>query len=227
MSERNKMLLVDVGNTRIKYLRDREIFYAESFEDLPLSGVDEVRVATVSRHDEIKSWMSTHSIPVRLARVKKHHQGLSVAYTDVARLGVDRWLAMLTKWVEGRSSFTVIDLGTAITVDNVDSEGIHCGGYIVPGFRLMKEALGLNTAQVGFGGESGRQDYGKNTEDCVDHGINRLVNAFVASVASDKFKGDSFVLTGGDVQKLDEELLGKDCEIDETLVIRGLRYCFE
>lgn len=223
----NSVLLVDVGNTRIKYLENGSVRYVERFGELPLDHVSEVRIATVSRHEEINAWSKKLTVPVRLAKVKKAHRGMTVAYEDVARLGVDRWLAMLARWVETQSGFTVVDLGTAITIDSVDGQGCHAGGYIVPGFRLMKESLGLNTAQVGFGGESASTHYGVNTADCVDHGINRMISAFVAGVARCEAVENDLVLTGGDAQKVNMMPLGKNCEIDETLVIRGLRYCFE
>ncbi len=229
MSELSKVLLVDVGNTRIKYMAadDTGIKYADSFDSLPLQGIDELRVATVSRHEEVASWSRSITQLVRIARVTKYHKGLTVAYNDVARLGVDRWLAMLTLWIENRKGFSVIDLGTAITADFVDNDGMHLGGYIAPGYRLMKEALGVHTAQVGFGGDSLRLGPGDNTESCVDHGINRLVFSWLADIQSIESKDKLFFLTGGDAEKALETGCGLNAEIDRTLVIRGLRYCFE
>ncbi|OOV86031.1 hypothetical protein BTA35_0214905 [Oceanospirillum linum] len=229
VSELSKLLLVDVGNTRIKFMAadSPEIKYADSFDSLPLQGVNEVRVATVSRHKEIANWSQSITPAVRVARVTKCHKGLTVAYDDESRLGVDRWLAMLALWVENQKSFSVIDLGTAITADFVDDTGMHLGGYITPGYRLMKEALGVHTAQVGFGGNSSRLEPGHNTECCVDHGINRMVFSWLADIQHMESEDKLFVLTGGDAEKALEAGYGLDAEIDRTLVIRGLRYCFE
>lgn len=229
VSEPSKLLLVDVGNTRIKYISDKSdtVGYAGDFDSLPLSEVDEVRIATVSRHEEIAEWSQSLNIRVRIAKVLKSHKGLTVVYDDVSRLGVDRWLAMLTLWVERGKGFSVVDLGTAITADFVNDAGKHIGGYIVPGYRLMKEALGLNTAQVGFGGDSSDIEPGANTEGCVDHGINRMVCSLIADIERGEGKEKPLVLTGGDAEKLVNSESGFNAEIDESLVIRGLRYCFE
>lgn len=229
MSELNNILLVDVGNTRIKYMRghDSQIRYVSDLNSLPCNEFDEVRIATVSRTHEIEAWGQSIPARVQIAKVRKEHRGLSVAYEDVSRLGVDRWLAMLALWVEKKRAFGVVDLGTAITADFVDSSGNHSGGYIVPGYRLMKQALGKNTDQVGFGGNSSEQKLGLNTEECVDHGINRLVYSFLTDLIKTKGDGSAFVLTGGDAEKVMRTGSVTNTEIDESLVIRGLRYCFE
>lgn len=229
MSELNNILLVDVGNTRIKYMRgyDSQIHYARDLNSLPYNEFDEVRIATVSRTKEIEAWAQSIPTRVQIAKVRKQHRGLSVVYEDISRLGVDRWLAMLSLWVERGQAFGVVDLGTAITADFVDSSGNHSGGYIVPGYRLMKQSLGKNTDQVGFGGNSSEQKLGLNTEECVDHGINRLVFSFLTNLRREEGDGNAFVLTGGDAEKALRAGSVPCAEIDESLVIRGLRYCFE
>lgn len=229
MLEPSKLLLVDVGNSRIKYIvgESDTVEYADSLDYLPLAGVNEVRIATVSRHDEIAEWSQSLGIRVRIAQVIKAHKGLTVVYEDVSRLGVDRWLVMLALWIERGKGFSVIDLGTAITADFVNDAGEHTGGYIVPGYRLMKDALGHNTAQVGFGGDSCRIEPGRNTAGCVDHGINRMVLSLITDINTVEGRDKPLVITGGDVEKLLNSKCELDAEIDETLVIRGLRYCFE
>ena len=230
MSEQNRTLLVDVGNTRIKYLADSmddSIRTVESFDAIPINQLSEIRVATVSRRDEIGEWSATLNVPVRIAKVIRQHRGLTVAYEDEQRLGVDRWLAMLALWEERQSAFCVVDLGTAITVDYVSHDGLHQGGYIIPGFGLMKQALGVSTAQVGFGGKSENTEPGLKTEDCVDHGINRMVLSLLNNIEHELLGEIPLVLTGGDAVRGGRFVSGQNMIIDETLVLRGLRYCFE
>lgn len=230
MSEQNRTLLVDVGNTRIKYLADSvddSIRAVESFESIPMDQVAEIKVATVSRKDEIARWSTSVGHPVRIARVIRQHRGLTVAYEDEQRLGVDRWLAMLALWEERQSGFCVVDLGTAITVDYVSHEGLHQGGYIIPGFGLMKQALGVRTDQVGFGGNSENIEPGLKTEDCVDHGINRMVLSLLNNIEQELQGEIPLVLTGGDAERSSRFISKGNLIIDETLVLRGLRYCFE
>ena len=35
----------------------------------------------------------------------------------------------------------IIDSGTAFTLDVINEEGLHLGGFILPGLRLMRESL--------------------------------------------------------------------------------------
>jgi type III pantothenate kinase len=230
--EPNKILLVDVGNTRVKYAIDdgqrlSTIMVVSRLSELPLGGFSEIRVATVSRHDEIDHWKSEIAVNVRQAKVIKQHHNLTVAYNEVERLGVDRWLAMLAVWCEKKTPTCVVDLGTAITADYVSSEGVHLGGYIIPGFLLMKQSLGNNTACVGFGSNGKGVDPGSVTEACVDNGINRLVRSFLKDLLQAEPACHSLVVTGGDSSRLDYHGFEADISVDEALVLRGLRYAFE
>ena len=106
------------------------------------------------------------------ARTQGETNGLLNSYTDPARMGVDRWLAMLAarKIVDGR--LCVVDAGSALTIDIVDESGLHEGGYIIPGPELMERALLLDTDQVRFEEDVAYElSPGKSTAEAVRHGI--------------------------------------------------------
>ena len=42
----------------------------------------------------------------------------------------------------------VVDCGTAVTIDALAADGRHLGGVIIPGMRLMREALYRETRQI-------------------------------------------------------------------------------
>ncbi|MCL7744712.1 type III pantothenate kinase [Guyparkeria hydrothermalis] len=73
-----------------------------------------------------------------------------VAYEDPARLGIDRFCAMIEAHalVEGRP-LAVINAGTAVTLDVLEADGQHRGGLILPGWRAQLE--GLRSAAPGLG----------------------------------------------------------------------------
>ena len=73
-----------------------------------------------------------------------------VAYPEPARLGVDRFCAMIEARgrVEGRP-LAVINAGTAVTLDVLDSDGQHRGGLILPGWQA--QLAGLRSAAPGLG----------------------------------------------------------------------------
>jgi type III pantothenate kinase len=84
----------------------------------------------------------------RLHRVRTERElgPLRIAYENPAHLGVDRFLAMLGQCGDGAS--LVIGVGTALTLDLVDADGLHRGGRIAPSPRTMREALHARAAQL-------------------------------------------------------------------------------
>jgi type III pantothenate kinase len=74
--------------------------------------------------------------------------GITVAYADPARLGVDRVLAMAAAHARDATAALVVGVGTALTVDLVDGSGRHRGGRIAPSPSLMREALQQRAPQL-------------------------------------------------------------------------------
>lgn len=76
-----------------------------------------------------------------IAQGQRQWPGLHIAYADPARLGVDRFLALLAADAGRAGAALVCGVGTALTVDLVDGAGVHRGGRIAPSPTLMREAL--------------------------------------------------------------------------------------
>ena len=78
--------------------------------------------------------------------------GVKNGYARPAQLGADRWASLVAAW--RRSTATdlfppacvVVNAGTAVTIDALDANGVFHGGLILPGMRLMLEALAEKTA---------------------------------------------------------------------------------
>ena len=66
---------------------------------------------------------------------------LRVGYPEPARLGVDRFLALLAASADEGGPALVCGVGTALTLDLVDAGGRHHGGLIAPSPTLMRHAL--------------------------------------------------------------------------------------
>ena len=98
--------------------------------------------------------------------------GLKNSYLEPARMGVDRWLAMLAGWHRAKGRVCVVDAGSALTIDIVAAGGEHEGGYIIPGPLLMERALLQDTDLVRFAEDV---DYslapGQSTAEAVRHGV--------------------------------------------------------
>ena len=157
------------------------------------------------------------------ARTRGESNGLVNSYTDPTRMGVDRWLAMLAarEIVEGR--VCVVDAGSALTIDIVDENGLHEGGYIIPGPELMERALLLDTDRVRF-----EEDVayglspGKSTAEAVRHGIAIAQAGAVLLVLNQmKITDDKLLTCGGGGEAL-YALLSSRGQNQPDLVFEGL-----
>jgi type III pantothenate kinase len=162
----------------------------------------------------------------RVSSLKQGH-GLINAYEIPSDLGSDRWSAMVGAHHEVQSAFMIVDAGSAITIDLVSESGQHIGGYISPGIKMMKQSLGLNTAQVNI--ESDKNETtsllpASSTVECVSAGIYlsavKLIEA-VFEQESKKIKELTAIVTGGNAKRIADLLSFKYVTMPD-LVLRGL-----
>ena len=226
-------LEVDAGNTRAKWrvCDHRGIF--DSGKDLQAALaekpswkalVEDVWVSSV--HDDQNEWILQVFPQAQFAKSQVSQSGLSNSYEDVHKMGVDRWLAMLAAWSKfPDQSHIVIDAGTALTLDVIDEFGRHVGGYICPGFSLMKSSLLGGTKRVMAEGDwqIGRA-LGNSTQDCVDHGVQDMVACWLEHHRALQPNARIWV-TGGDGQRL-VSLLAEPVLFEADLVLDGLQIHF-
>lgn len=133
---------------------------------------------------------------------------------------------MLAAWSKfPDQSHIVIDAGTALTLDVIDEFGRHVGGYICPGFSLMKSSLLGGTKRVMAEGDwqIGRA-LGSSTQDCVDHGVQDMVACWLEHHRALQPNARIWV-TGGDGQRL-VSLLAEPVLFEADLVLDGLQIHF-
>ncbi|MEW5249009.1 type III pantothenate kinase [Microbulbifer sp. 2201CG32-9] len=168
-------------------------------------------------------------LPVEFARVEPDCAGVTCAYRDVGRLGVDRWLAVLAAHQRYPGPALVADCGSALTLDLLGAGGQHLGGYILPGLELMHRALFRDTdaVKVSLDPSPGMSlSPGRDTGEAVNRGL--LLMALGAVERSLRLlesqsggAGPRLWLTGGDAA-----LISSFCEwpyqIVPDLVLDGL-----
>lgn len=156
----------------------------------------------------------------RYARSSAECGGLKNAYADPARLGVDRWLAMLAQWARTHTAFCVASAGTALTFDAVDASGQHRGGVIAPGLTgMINSTLGNTRFMVGAMPASHDHDLGRDTEACVRQGALHAAAGLLDRLAS-RHPGPH-VLAGGDAAALAPQL-NTPWQVQPDLVLQGL-----
>lgn len=184
----DRCLQLDVGNSSAKWrlMRDGEIagrgrYRADDSESLQalLSCSDTLEhiwvssVADIERNKNMSELLKNHwGVVPWFAHSTAQLGSLRNSYSEPERLGVDRWLAMLGGQNHLSDRFAVVDAGSALTIDIVAADGLHEGGYIIPGAALMERALLLDTDRVRFEEQA---DYrlvpGQSTAEAVRHGI--------------------------------------------------------
>lgn len=121
-------------------------------DDWLRAGIERVRVANVAgaeRAQQIAERLRlVLGVEVEFARVTPRCGAVTCAYPEPQRLGVDRWLAVLAAHARDPAPALVVDCGSAVTLDLLGAQGVHLGGYIVPGLALMRRALYQDTDAV-------------------------------------------------------------------------------
>jgi type III pantothenate kinase len=241
------MLLIDAGNSRIKWARYDGLVLAAgpSFATDPIQ-TDALFEAAWGRSPPPRSiflsnvtgpaweaaltaWVErTWACPIRVISTEAEAFGLVNAYREANRLGVDRWLAMIGARAEYGLPFCLIDCGTAVTADLVDGQGRHRGGWIAAGLGLQREALTQRSAALRI--EAGVSPaanlvWGIDTPSGVVLGtlsaIRGLAERALQQAEAALGLAPTLILTGGDAALVAQGLTVPN-RVAEGLVLRGL-----
>ena len=237
------ILECDIGNTRCKWrvydagkIIERGSFaLTQGFETFDLNFVvDRIRVASVKERQALGgliSFCDERDIEPEFAESCPEAGGVINAYSEPAKLGVDRWLAAVAGFNRAQGAVLVIDAGTALKADLVAANGQHLGGYIAPGLGLMESSLLSGTDKVRFaaGEYSGGVAFGCATIEAVNAGIlaAQLGTVKVAITEAKRRipEGFAILLTGGDSEPIFQALQGEcDIEVVPDLVLDGLQW---
>lgn len=169
------LLLVDAGNTRVKWalvdvaaadgaalgrwnafgsVSHAEVgTLAQAWQALPVARVLLSNVAGAAVRAALEDALRL-SFPLETPAIDwfasvAARAGIRNSYRNPAQLGCDRFASMIgAHALFPQQALIVATCGTATTVDAVDSEGLFLGGMILPGLGLMASALASNTAQL-------------------------------------------------------------------------------
>ena len=227
------VLDIDMGNTRTKWRSGGE-HGALPAPQLPTLQTPpcRVRVATVLRNqDEIAAAVRhRYGVGAEFAATAACLGGVRCGYREPERLGVDRWLALVAAWRQVRTDTVVVGAGTAVTVDFVQANGRHEGGYIAPGLGLMRDALTQRTANIRLSSSASAADacgheVPSDTTSAVLAGTATMLVAF-AQAAIERFAvrraaQPTIFVTGGDAARLVDGL-ARPAQHRPHLVLDGL-----
>ncbi|MFZ5520106.1 MAG: type III pantothenate kinase [Pseudomonadota bacterium] len=245
-------LVMDIGNTRLKWA-----LYAEPDPRSPLlhGGValleDIDQLARVQWHGlphpeamlgcvvageavrrRVEEQLGMWQLQPRWVVAQAEAAGVHNGYEHPARLGADRWAALvgarhrLLRQAASQPArpAVVVMVGTAVTVDALDDTGRFLGGCILPGYGLMLAALETGTA--GLRVPSGEvRDFPTNTSDALMSGgtdaIAGAVERMARRLSTRTGQAPAVLLSGGAAIKVAPSL-GLPHEMVDTLVFEGL-----
>ena len=244
-------LLVDVGNTRIKWgvLRSGRIAelgerrhggradvaaaaVRKAVRPKPLQRAFVANVAGPNFETKLRRALSAHcSVEPSFAAVGRQKLGVRCGYRDPTRLGVDRWLAVLAAHKSTGTSALVIDAGTTLTIDAVTADGQHLGGVIIPGMHLMARALRQETSDIGAVPVTrnirAQTFLGRSTAQAVNMGsalaLAGAVDRALLQLEPRLGRRPKVLVTGGDGERLLLKLNAK-AELRPILVLEGLAW---
>lgn len=193
--------LFDLGNTRLKCaplradgrpgealaLPHREEDIAAALgERLSRERIDVAYLASVAHPAQrmaVLQALSARCGRISIARTQPRFRApgfgeVRIAYAQPHKFGVDRFLGLLAAHAHGRGASLICGVGTALTIDLLDADGLHHGGLIAPSPTLMREALHARAPQLPERG--GRAlDFAADTEDALASGADGAAIALI------------------------------------------------
>ena len=191
------------------------------------------RLVSVRSDDETAALIAiletSFGVEVLSAQPARAVAGVRNGYEDFERLGLDRWLALLGGVELAKGACLILDFGTAVTSDFVAADGAHIGGFICPGFPLMRSQLRTHTRRIRYDNVLAEQALhsctpGRSTAEAVERGCLLMLRGFVMTQLqlAHEYWGDDLVvfLTGGDAGLVADVV--PEAKLVQDLVFVGL-----
>lgn len=237
------LLLVDAGNTRVKWAaaapgaaagdwaalgavaHDELGALAAQWQALPLTCalVSNVAGAAVAARisDALAAAQPGAAAPSWF-RSQAECAGVINGYRDPSQLGCDRFASLIgARQRYPGESLLVVTAGTATTVDALDASGRFIGGMILPGLRTMAQSLALNTALLPAVDDARSERlFADNTQDAI---VSGCIHAQVGAIEQARAQWPSArcLLSGGAAPYIAPQLPFA-CERIDNLVLLGL-----
>ncbi len=237
-------LLVDIGNTSIKWAlwdgaRLHRMGSAKHFGALPLDllaawddmpGIEQIVAASVGPASVLQAVQRVGDVSwqcaLRRVETAAQAQGVRIAYLEPARLGVDRFLALIAAHrSEAAGPKLIVDAGTAVTYDLLGADGSHLGGLILPGMQMMRDSLLSGTQIPRYEPTDADQSWAADTGEAIAAASIQapaaLAERLVHRLRTETGHQPTLLITGGDAERL-LPALGCEAVHLPALILSGL-----
>ncbi|MBO5340555.1 MAG: type III pantothenate kinase [Oscillospiraceae bacterium] len=157
--------------------------------------------------------------------------GLNIQMDNPSQVGSDRIVIAVAALAEYEPPLTLLDLGTATTIEVVDKGNVYLGGCIIPGVRVSLEALTSRASQLpGIQLDRPKRVIGKNTVDCmrsgVMYGAAAMLDGMIDRVEEELGFSTTVVATGGMAQFVCP-LCRREIKLERDLLLKGLNIIYK
>ena len=242
------ILLVDIGNTRVKWALLRGLHLGR-MRALPHGGQraallslvraaprDVARVVAVCvagtklERALAAAVRARFGVACEFMRSERSAAGVRNGYRDTWRLGADRWVSVIGAHVTaGGRPAVIANIGTALTIDAVSGDGRHLGGAIAPGPGTMVQSLLAGTHGIRRRASGGavrtRGLFAPDTASGLDAGATYAAAAFIDRAfreAAAVMRGRPVLLLSGGAAPALRRYIKSPVRAVPDLVLRGL-----
>ncbi len=242
----SQILVIDVGNSRLKWAmrgpggwtakgavanQDIASLALRDWQNVerPARAVG-VNVAGEAARVRVEGQLARWRLAVEWLSAGTQAGGVTNRYRIPSQLGADRWASLVAARRRAVAAHEaapraciVVNVGTAVTIDALDAQGVFQGGLILPGVRLMLRALADNTAALRTA-PGAFQDFPTTTPDALYSGAVQAVSGAVEQMRQ-RLRGGGEELTcylaGGGAPDVAPRLAAP-VEVVDNLVLEGV-----
>ena len=228
-------LIIDIGNTysKVAIFNKKELFDKSTIKDLTLRKLKEF---TFSQTIQATIISSVVDLTREYHKIIKFYSAIfldtnlnfpiKLKYKNPESLGCDRIASLVAAYKTfPKQDVLVFDLGTCLTVDILNKNGVHLGGRISPGIQMRFNALHHFTSHLPKINLTNKTpNLGTDTKTSIISGVQQGVIDEIKSIISFYMKENSkinVVFTGGDSFFLQRELKNS-IFVDKFFVLKGL-----
>lgn len=237
------MLLIDAGNTRIKWavvddaqgdwLASGTLLHAEL----------DLLAAQLTAHPITRALISNVAGAAVAAKLVQQLAACGIAppalqwfqsvpacagvrngYRQPQQLGSDRFASLIgARHLFPQEPLLVVTCGTATTIDALEADGTFIGGMILPGLGTMAQSLAVTTAQLpAVHAVTTDQLFADNTQDAIISGcISAQAGAITRALNQRAGPPARCILSGGAAAYIAPHL-NSPCDTVDNLVLIGL-----
>ncbi|MCU7959841.1 MAG: type III pantothenate kinase [gamma proteobacterium symbiont of Bathyaustriella thionipta] len=236
------MLLIDIGNTRIKWRMLKHDSVIAAGDGLTHLGIEAIAENSWQSFSPSRVWVSNvvgsevaqilqewvarqWQLAVDFAQTQAEAFGVSCAYSQPENLGVDRWLGLIAAHHLLHTNTLLVSCGSALTLDYLLADGRHQGGLIAPGARMMRTSLLKNTAMECEAFPQAQLQPAMDTASAIQNGVYWTSLAMIETFfkhCSRTSAAPVLLFTGGEAAQL-MRLSALEARYEPGLVFSGLQ----